>query len=224
MFELKQQTKAKLQKTDDKALKLGQKEHRPAVIVNLSVTLPNSALEMFDVALRAVLYGKGDPGAKQRKQSQFEGMDMVTDLPSLTKTGQRMSHLNWGEEQTGCTLTVDYGLGDERANIVLRDATTKDFKISLNEGGAIKVGFRVHAPVEHLSAEQLGRLHLMHQRDVKIVLEGPTVDQQQNIEQGGDEAEELQPPPAGNVNTPEKALAKAIGQHAANKSRVKRRA
>lgn len=187
MFELTEPTKAKLQKTDDKAIKVGQKDHKPAAILNLSVVLPNSALAMFDPALRPVLYGPGNPTpAAKGKTVQLEGMDMVKDLPALTKTGQWLSSIAWGEEQTGCTLTVDYGLGDEKANIVLRDGTTKDFKIALHEGGAIKVGFRFHAPVDALSVSQIGQLHLMHQRDVTVTLSGPRVQQQAAIDEQDD--------------------------------------
>jgi hypothetical protein len=208
MFQLKDATKAKLHKTDDKGIKVGQKDLKPAVIVNLAVVLPNTALEMFDPSLRAILYGKGSPGEKQRKQSELEGLDMVQDLPSLTKTGQYLGTLAWGEEQSGCVLTLDYGLGDERANIVLKDATTKDYKLRLSEGGALKVSFRVHAPVEHLTAEQIGRLHLMHQRDVTIALVGPQVDQA-DIEDEDDLA------PKGATVTPIQALA-AAQQRSAN--------
>lgn len=108
-------------------------------------------LDMFGPGLRELLYGKGSPGEKAIKQARIEGVDEISDLPSLTATGQNLMTLNWGGEQSGCTVVVDYG--------------------------TVKIGFRFHAPVDHLSPDSLGRLHLMHQRDVKITLVGPVIDQ-----------------------------------------------
>lgn len=184
MFELKEPTSGKLKKAEDKALKLGQKDLRAAALITLEHTLPNTALEMFDGELREIFYGPGSPGEKNRKQSKFEGMDMVQDRPALTPTGQALATLNWGKEQTGCTLTIDQGVGDSHTNLVLKDGTVKDTKVSLLEGGAVKVRYKYHAPVDHLSAAQLGQLHLLHQRDVKVILLGPQVDEQKDIEDG----------------------------------------
>jgi hypothetical protein len=182
MFELKEPTSAKLKKAEDKAIKIGQKDLRAAALITLEHTLPNTALEMFDSELRQIFYGPGSPGEKGRKQAKFDGMDMVQDRPALTPTGQALATLNWGKEQTGCTLSIDQGTGGERANLTFKDGTFKDAKVSLLEGGAVKVRYKFHAPVDHLTASQLGQLHLLHQRDVKVTLTGPDVDGQTDIE------------------------------------------
>lgn len=223
MFELKEPTSGKLKKAEDKAIKIGQKDLRAAALITLEHTLPNTALEMFDGELREIFYGPGSPGEKGRKQSKFEGMDMVQDRPALTATGQALATLNWVKEQTGCTLTIDQGVGDGRANLTLKDGTVKDTKVSLLEGGALKVRYKFHAPVDHLSAAQLGQLHLLHQHDVKVTLLGPQVDDSQtdveDDEQPGAEAGST--PPAtkgrrgGKTLTPIAALAKAA-KHAGN--------
>lgn len=223
MFTLPQSTKAKLQKIDDKAIKVGQKDSRPASILSLSVHLPNSALDMFGPGLRELLYGKGSPGEKALKQAKIEGVDEISDLPSLTRTGQNLLTLNWGEEQSGCNLVVDYGTGDAKSNIALKNGTTNGFKISLQEGGSVKIGFRFHAPVDHLGAEALGRLHLMHQRDVKITLVGPEVDQADIEDDDQDEGGSSTPPAVksrrgGTVLTPIQALKNAEKTGAANGS------
>lgn len=179
MFELKESTKAKLKEAKDKAIKVGQKDLRDATMITLEHVLPNTALALFDPALRAILYGKGSPGEKSKKQARIEGLDMVQDLPALTQTGSALATLNWTKEQSGCTLTVERGLGDELSNLVFRDGTVKDVKLSLLEGGALRVRYKFHAPTDHLSEEQLGKLHRMHQRDVKVVLTGPQVDDSQ---------------------------------------------
>lgn len=216
MFALTTPTRAKLHKIDDKAIKVGQKDTRPAVILTLSVHLPNTVLDQFDPKLREVFYGKGSPGEKALKQSKLEGVDEVSDTPALTRTGQNLMTLPWGEEQSGCSCTIDYGTGDDRSNLSLKDGTTKGYKISLQEGGTVKVGFRFHAPIDHLSPDQIGRLHLMHQRDVKILLEGPKVEQP-DLQDGS-----APPVPQGNTITPIQALKKADKDHkAANSGKAK---
>lgn len=199
MFELKEPTRAKLRKVDDKAIKVGQKDTKLAAIFTLMVRMPNAALEMFDPALRAILYSAATPGEKVRKQAQIEGVDAVSDMPALTPTGSAIATIPWGKEQTGCTLAIEYGTGKP---ILLPESTAKNFKITLEDGGAIKVNFQVHAPVEHLTAEQGWALHKMHQRDVKLTLVGPTINQ-------ADVEDEDTRPTTGGTVTPLTALAAA---------------
>ena len=223
MFQLPEPTSGKLKKAEDKAIKIGQKDLRAAALITLEHTLPNTALEMFDGNLRQIFYGPGSPGEKGLKQAKFDGMDLVQDRPALTATGQALATLNWGKEQTGCTLTIDQGTGGERSNLTLKDGTVKDTTVSLLEGGAVKVRYKYHAPIDHLTAAQVGQLHLLHQRDVKVVLLGPQVDDNQaDIEDdaggarsGGDEGGTVTPPTAkkakkaGNPLTPIAALKKS---------------
>lgn len=217
MFQLPDPTQAKLKEARDKGIKIGQRDLRHATCMLLEHVLPNTALEMFDPELRAILYGPGSPGEKVRKQKVLEGLDMVQDLPALTLTGAALATLNWTKEQSGCELTVKYGTGSDRSNLTFKDGTVKDVKLSLLEGGAVKVRYKYHAPDDHLTNDQLGQLHKMHQRDVTITLTGPQVDDsQQDIEDGASGEEPAgTPPPAGkrrrtgNALTPIKALKKA---------------
>lgn len=209
MFQITEPTRGKLQKVDDKAIKVGQKDSKPAVILHLGFHLPNSVLEQFDPALRTLLYSKGSPGEKAIKQSKIEGIEEVSDLPALTRAGVNLASLAWGEEQSGCTATIDYGTGDDRSNLTLRDGTTKKLRITLQEGGSVKISLHYHAPVDSLSAEQLGKLHLMHQRDVKITLVGPQVTQQ-DIEDG----DATPPVGTGSTVTPIQALQQAAERDA----------
>lgn len=214
MFELKEPTRGKLQQVADKAIKVGQRDTKPAVILTISHHLPNSALEMFDPALRTLLFSKASPGEKTRKQAQIEGIEEVSDLPALTRTGVNIASLAWGEEQSGCAMVIDYGTGDERSNIVLRDGTTKGMRITLQDGGSIKLRYHFHAPVDSMTAEQVGKLHLLHQRDVTVTLAGPKVDQADIEDEDQDSEGAATPAPAKNRRggtklTPIQALAKA---------------
>lgn len=210
MFQLEKRTRVKMRQVADKAIKVGQKETKAAVILTLVARLPNATLDQFDPALRSMLYSKAAVSEKARKQSQIEGIDEVSDTPALTPTGANLATLTWGQEISGCTLGIDYGMGGERSNIVLKDGTAKGFKITLEDGGAIKVVWHLHAPVDTLSAEQLGKLHLLHQREVTVTMHAPTVTQT-DIEDDTHDGQTDRPPrvrkgAGGTVVTPLEAL------------------
>lgn len=189
MFELKDRTKAKMLSCADKAIKAGQTDTKPGVIVRVAVELSNDGLNIFDTSLLPLLYEKS---GKAAKQPGLEGIE----LPDLSRTGEKIAVIQWGEEQTGCSLLVDMGTGG-KSNITLKDGTAKKYKIMLRQGG-IKVEFSYHASVDYLSAEQLGRLHLLHQHDVWITMLGPKLDQ---LQLAGDQVV------TGKKLTPEEAFA-----------------
>ena len=205
MFVLDKPTKAKLHKTDDKAIKVGQKDTKDAVIVNFTVVLPNTALDMLDPGLRTLLYSRANPGEKQRKQAELDGVDAVTDTPALTKAGERMRTVSWDEEQTGCTLVLDYGIGGKKSNLVLKDGTNKLKKVTSQEGGSVKINCHFHAPTDHLNDDEIGRLHRQHQKEITITLAGPSVPQQSDLE----DEDGAGTPTSGATVTPIQALAAA---------------
>lgn len=190
MFELRERTKAKLLTCADKAIKAGQTETKPGVILRLSVKMTNEALNQFDASLLPLLYEKS---TKPATQAGLEGIE----LPDLSRTGEKIDTIKWGEEQTGCSMLIDQGTGG-RSDITLKDGTAKKYKIMLLPG-AVTVEYSYHAGVDYLSAEQLGRLHLLHQHDVWITMIGPQVDQ---LQLAGDQVI------TGEVLTPEDALAR----------------
>jgi hypothetical protein len=204
MFVLDQPTKAKLHKSDDKSIKVGQKDTKDAVIVNYMAVLPNTILDVLDPSgnLRAALYRQASAAEKaKRKQGSLDGVEEATEL---TETGVAIGTLPWSQEQTGCTLTIEHGLGG-KSNLILKDGTSKTKKVALQEGGSVKVYAQFHAPTDHFSDEVLGKLHRLHQKEVKLLLEGPKVEQLDVEDEGGSTA----PAGTGNVVTPIKALQQA---------------
>jgi hypothetical protein len=195
MFQIPQPTTAKLVEAKSKYLQLGEKDGRDGISIKFSVNLPNSALAMFDPALREVLYGAGSPGAKQSKQAALDGVEPVTDRPALTRTGQHLHRWTWDDTQTGCTLFIDAG----RMPVELKDGTVKGMVVTLNEGGTIRVQFEFHAPVDHLTPEQGWNLAKTRKQEVTITLEGPAVNQLQADIEDEEEGE-----------TPESALAGSL--------------
>ncbi len=199
MFQL-QGHKVRVMKIEPKKVKIGEGD-RDGIQITIKARLPNSALEMFDAtgALRHALYAAGNPGEKAMKQAKIDGVDAVSDTPALTSTGAAIKTIPWHTEQSGCTLTIDYGAGG-KSNIVLEEGTTKQTTIKLLEGGTIEAKTMFHGPTDKLKEDQLGKIHRLHQKDVKVDLAGPSIDQQQ-LEEGDGAA-----PAAGSKVTPIGAL------------------
>lgn len=189
MFIIHTPTKAKFIQATAKFLKIGDKDGRDGISIKLAINLPNTALSMFDPALREVLYGAGSPGEKQRKQAELDGVEPASDRPALTRTGQHLRRWAWDEKQTGCTLTVDKGVG----GIELSEGTVQGLVVSLNEGGTIRVQLEFHAPVDHLTPEQGWNLSKTRKQEVNITLVGPQVEQADIEDEDGDAGSEPAP-------------------------------
>lgn len=211
MFQLPIPTRAKFIQATAKNLKIGEKDSRDGISIKLALNLPNTALTMFDPALREVLYGAGSPGEKQRKQAELEGVDPATDRPALTRTGQHLRRWAWDEKQVGCTLTVDKGVG----GIELPEGTVQGLVVSLNEGGTIRVQMEFHAPVDHLTPEQGWNLSKTRKQEVNITLTGPKVAQGEIAD---DEDQDDDAPTGGSVVTPIQALTSAAAKDAGKKA------
>lgn len=222
MFQLLQPTKAKIHKSDDKGIKLGQKDHKDGIVVNYTVTLPNTELDMFSPKLLPLLYGPGSPGEKGRKQADLDGVDALTSHPALTTEGERMGAVPWHEEQSGCTLNLDYGMGGDKSSLVLKEGTNKVKSVKLQEGGSIKVRCEFHAATDDLTDAQVGRLHRQHQREIKLTMVGPTIAQGE-IGDSSDPGTAPPTPTTGGVVTPIQALASAE-KAAANTDSAKKKA
>lgn len=229
-FELIGKTRAKLCKVENQSKKMGQKELLPAIKIRIMATVPNTVLEMFDPTLRAFLYEKTAPSDKEQKQ--LEGIEVVTDMPQLRQAGVKLGALHWEDEQTGCTLVIDFGLGGD-SNIVLGDCKVDNFKLVPKDGGTTQVFFTLFST--DVDRETLGDIGMLHQHEVEIELSAPKVAQQQALpeteatpakgKKGGKtkgESSEANPFPvdadekksAVNPMTPEAALAAAVGQAA----------
>ncbi len=180
-FELVGKTRAKLCKVENQSKKMGQKNLVPAIKIRVMATVANTVLAMFDPALRTFLYEKNGQGAKEQKQ--LEGVEVITDLPQLRQAGQKLGALHWADEMTGCKFVIDYGMGGERSNIVLKDCKVDAFKLVPKDGGTTQVFFTVFST--DVDRESLGDLGLLHQHDVTVELEAPDVaDKQKTLDTG----------------------------------------
>lgn len=192
----------KLTKVEPFAIKLGQKQTLPAAKLRVMVTGPNKLLEQFDPALRAYLYEKAKADAVTQKT--LDGIEVVSDLPTLREPGAKLGALKWDDEQTGCTFTIDHGIGGE-SNIVLRDCKASNWKIVPLDGGSVQVFFSLHTG--ELGRDTLGDLDVLHQQDVRFELQAP------EPAPAGDLIQDDEGTPApGEEYTPEKALADSVAE------------
>lgn len=214
-FELEDFTPAKLCSINARSEKHGPDELHPAVDLSFQLDAANTILSHLDGALLSSLYHKSEAG-DQGGQQQLDGVDELVNLPNLRFPF--MGTIKWGKEYAGYTLTIEHGLGGA-SDIQLLDCKVNEFRINPKEGGTVELKFRVQCST-NLTEKTMGKLALLVQHEVPIMLEAPEAkDEQQDIEnplpfnkKAGDD--EVQNPfPSANVLTPEKAFEKIGRAH-----------
>lgn len=105
-------------------------------------------------------------------------MEPITDKPNLTKIGQKLGRFSWDGEQTGCTLTFDFGLGG-KSDIVLGDVKVDSLHITPKEGGTTTWSWACE--IADVREADFGKLATFKSRDVQLLLALPDV-QQDSIE------------------------------------------
>lgn len=213
-FELEDFTPAKLRSINARSEKHGPDELHPAVDLKFQLDAPNTILSHLDGALLSSLYHKSEAGG-QGGQQQLDGVDELVNLPNLRFPF--MGTIKWAKEYAGYTLTIEHGLGGA-SDIQLLDCKVNEFRINPKEGGTVEFSFRVQCST-NLTEKTMGKLALLVQHEVPIMLEAPEVkDEQQDIENplpfnkeaGEDKVQN--PFPSANVLTPEKAFENAVLQ------------
>lgn len=174
------------------AEKRGQKESVPAVDLGLIVKCSNDKLNMLSPELRTFLFEKTGKGPKD-----LVGVEPVSDLPNLTPAAIAIGAVPWEYEQTGCTLTVYQGTSHDKHE----KCVVKKVKITPQEGGSVEISFHVY--ISDVDQDTMGFLGLLKAQERDIELEAPEVAKPDLV----DKAQEPE-------LTPEKALAKALDQHA----------
>lgn len=207
MLQLLSKTKAKCVNVTPQANKQGQKATLAGLSFRLEFVLSNTELDQVCPGMRQFLFTKPStaPADLKARQQAIDGVEPVSDLPSLSIAGQRMGTFEWGEEQTGCTFLVDRGLGEKaKSNVKLEGCTAKKLQITAQEGGSWKGRLTVNtATTDELDDTTHGWLSKLKKREIWFTLEGPKVDTSQ--QQISDDADESQ----GGSVTPIKALAAA---------------
>lgn len=132
---------------------------KPASDISCRAQLPNSILNAFYPGLLEMLYErpKAPDLVEQGSEEGYTSLRMpLLGLP-----------LDWDIVLDNRTLTIDYGLGDDKSNIVLPECKVHKFKITPQNGGTVLVAWQISA---HPDAKQAGWLYDHQQTDIVISL------------------------------------------------------
>lgn len=139
----------------------------------------------------------------------------MSSLPNLRFPS--MGGLKWAKDLVGYTMVIEHGLGGA-SDITLLDCKVNNFKIDPKEGGTVEVKFRVQCSTS-LDERTLGKLSLLIQNEVPIMLTAPEAKQeQQDLESPLPfKADKNEPtnPFREPLLTPETAFANSVAQEAA---------
>lgn len=142
-------------------------ENRSAVDLNLELMRPATDLAMFGPQLRDALFWR-DPSAAET--SLFDDID-----PSLEKPNLRCPMLKGpfaiDASYVGCTVTIAWGLGGPKSDIVLDPCKVNRIRIEPLEGGSVVITLRVQfAGIDDKTA---GRLAMLIDQETVVSIEAP---------------------------------------------------
>lgn len=174
-------------------------DHRQAVDLNMSVDVPNSALDIIVPGLREALYTNHDAA-----NGQVEIADLPETLPNL-----RFPRLNGGKfalddkkaKLAGYELEVEYGLNDVRSKMVFDCVKVVKRVIETKEGGTVHLSWQCQYMGDRLDQETCGKLALLEQDLIAIRLIPPAVEQ---VEEA---AEPMENPMPFDADEPQKLTA-----------------
>lgn len=173
-------------------------DHVQAVDLTMAVDVPNTLLDTIVPGLREALYWNQDAAGGQ---GEIDGVEST--LPNL-----RFPRLNGGRfalddkknKLAGFELFIDYGLGDERSNMVFDCCKVVKRAIETKEGGTVHLTWQVQYSGDRLDQETCGKLALLEQDLIAIRLIPPVVAEQKTDSTGpenpfGDDDDEAAEPP-----------------------------
>lgn len=191
MFTFDTPTAVKLGHVNLRAEKHGE-QSAPAIDVKFVRQAANDALAMLHPGLKDALYFRDE---QTEAQGQIDGVPEIAPNLRFPKLGS----LAWDLEMTGCSVVVDYGLG-EGSNISLSDCKVNNFRIEMSEGGTTDITFRVQT--SNFPSGALDKLAGKLGQETQITLWAPIV-KPEPVQQ-----ELVQRAPKGRKGkTPEEALA-----------------
>lgn len=175
-FEIEDFKNAKLASINIRSEKHGPEALNPAVDLTYTMDIPNVDLSMFDGHLLSALYYRSEAAAGDGGQGEIEGMEAAS-LPNLRFPF--MGAISWGKEFAGYTHTISHGMGG-KSDIHLMDCKVNGFKLEPKEGGTVSLKFRVQCAT-NLNEKTMGKLALLAQNEVPIMLVGPKDEGQKQL-------------------------------------------
>lgn len=161
MFALSTSTTAKLTSLTPRIEKHGD-ENVPAVSLGLSITGPNTLLDLFNQTLRHALYKAAEDAG-----DNLPGIEAPT--PLLRTRGLEKIKLKVGE-MVGYRLHIEHGIDDDSA-IDLHDCKVDKWTLEPFDGGSIELALRVGT--SDIDETWAGRLAMKLGQEVQITLTPP---------------------------------------------------
>lgn len=150
---------AKLQKFECDIKVAGVDNPAPTAEIDIELNMSSELLAMFAPTLRSFLFHKS--GAIQHDLAS-----QTHDAPDV-RFSELKFPLVWESRMEGATFTIHKGIGG-KSDLVLPDATIKNFRLTPMEGGTVIVDFTVRSKPDVESA--FGRLATMLKSEVSISL------------------------------------------------------
>lgn len=199
MFELSQPTKAKLIEFRTLSKKNRPADETPGVKLVIEQQLPNTYLDFFDTKFRLAMYEKA-AGAKAA-QGTLEGVEAVSDTPSLTQLGQKLGKVTWHHELTGYAVNIVRGIGaGKNAKVELNDAVLSNWRITCKDGGTFIGRYDIEAG--NVPGHAWEAFAELKSRDFELTAKAPEITQQEI------ERDAIPPAPGRKPGAAERAAAK----------------
>lgn len=110
-------------------------ESATAVDLKFTRTSSNDCLERYAPGLLIALYHRAE---STERQGELDGIEQ----PYKNLRFPKLAPLSFDHEQTGCTLTIDYGLGGA-SSLVMGSCKVNKHRVECAEGGSVTESWRV---------------------------------------------------------------------------------
>ncbi len=138
-------------------------ERVSGLALKLSITQPNTVLDLFDPQLRAAFYRPNDVLSAQTGEPQ-------ADTPTPVLRFAALSGIRWTKQITGAVVEIaaDDLLGESRVRMT--EATVDNFAFNMLEGGSVETTLRVKCKPD---PEDVGALYERLRQTVLVTITPP---------------------------------------------------
>lgn len=183
IFELDQPTKVKFTDVEVLSSKDRKPNENPGAALNVTMTVNNDMLSMFDGNLMSAMYMAVAKGVKVPEPDEQAQGDMVppakvvnaqivSNMPKLTNLGTKLGEFDWDLECIGHLLHVEYGASGPNG-ISFNGCKLHKFRLFGQEGGSVIIKFRIEfGDVDSIAH---GKLAMLKNCEAVITLTAPVV-------------------------------------------------
>lgn len=157
------------------------KKREPAADLKITMTGPNSLLELFDSDLRAALFKAPEAPAPSNVEQLFE---TPPEIALTLLRFPKLAPVKWEHEIKGRDIVIAWGI-DDTTEIELGLCDIDGFVATPIEGGSCEIGFRIAC---HPDEEDAGKLYGLQQQEITLTIkpaaQGSLIDEDADEEEG----------------------------------------